>query len=137
MTLPCSSLDSPRRAREFTADVLRAHRVPRSVIDDLRVVSSELVTNCVQHACGDVVLRVSVSEDEAAVSATDHGISSEFAANVADEDSERGRGLALVDALTDRLEIRLGRASTEVRAACRISAHDARADAPDGSGATA
>ncbi|MFI7008884.1 ATP-binding protein [Streptomyces sp. NPDC050145] len=122
MTLPCSSIDSPRRAREFTADMLRAHCVPRSVIDDLRLVTSELVTNCVQHACGDVVVRVSVSEDEAVVSATDHGISSAFTVESVSPDSERGRGLALVDALTDRLEIRLGRASTEVLAARRISA---------------
>ncbi|MFD3480538.1 ATP-binding protein [Streptomyces sp. NPDC058695] len=127
MTLPGRSYsrDTPRRARAYVRDFLREWNVPESVVEVLALAVSEFASNALAHVDHDTVdVRVSVTEDEAVVSVTDRGLSG--LPTVSTEtlpDDEHGRGLALVEALADRLEVLAHQQSTEVLAAVALPGH--------------
>lgn len=83
-------------------------------VDDLLVACSELVTNAVSHASGadgSVSLRASVEGDGIRLEVEDDGVG--FAWNPTgtvldvDPDDEHGRGLFIVETLTDTLDVRV------------------------------
>lgn len=99
-TLFCPPLDtSPRIARDFVASVLRAQRLD-DFVDPAALCTSELVTNACVHAKGIGSLlwlavessgvRVTVYDGEQSPPVMRHGY-----------DGESGRGMWLVDALTE------------------------------------
>lgn len=114
-------------ARRFVAEALRGFAIAESVLADVVLAASELVTNAVEHGRGIVevevaeergVIRVSVSNDGSA----DLGPVSTWSPPAAGE--VRGRGLAIVRALSDdvtvvnerqRLTVSLYRRSREQR----------------------
>jgi anti-sigma regulatory factor (Ser/Thr protein kinase) len=91
-------------------------------IDDLLVACSELVTNAVRHATGSndqVALRVFAAGDSIVFEVEDDGdgfawpVSKVMADVLADD--ENGRGLFIVEALTDDVEVVASRGRTIVR----------------------
>ncbi|MEV0226721.1 ATP-binding protein [Streptomyces sp. NPDC050704] len=114
-TLCCPSLDtSPRVARDFVASVLRSQRLG-DLADDAALCTSELVTNACVHAKGaDAVLRLAVGGCLAAVRVTVYDEDLRPPAMGEGYDGESGRGLWLVDTLTN------GRWGTELTAAAPL-----------------
>ena len=96
-TLPESAL----AARRFATQTLRGWDVPAEVADPAVLLVSELVTNAVRHAPGQVEL---VLECSAVVlrAAVHDGTRDLPQARRADPSDEGGRGLALVAALATR-----------------------------------
>lgn len=99
-TLRCPRLDtSPRIARDFVSSVLRTLQLD-ALVDDAALCSSELVTNSCVHAEGagavlqlavdGVAVRVTIYDDDPALPVLCEGY-----------DGESGRGLWMVDALTE------------------------------------
>src|SRR3954454_15047412 len=84
-----------RAARRFVAE-----HVPDRLRDDVALVTSELVSNAIEHAMTPVTVRVMNDERRVRVEVSD---SSSILPAVADlvADSSRGRGLHIVEALTD------------------------------------
>ncbi|NEB12252.1 ATP-binding protein [Streptomyces coelicoflavus] len=85
-------------ARRMTTSQLRLWRVPESLTADVVVIVSELVTNAIQHRCGDIKLRVQCSVDRLLVEVSDQNSAPARMRPVHDEDT-RGRGLHVVDQL--------------------------------------
>lgn len=116
------SLPAIRLARHVLANWLELQPgVDVDGIDDLIVACSELVSNAVRHAVGDVVsLRVRADEDSVVLEIEDDGDGFAWPAwamaDVGDDD-EHGRGLFIVEALTDEVEVVTSRGRTVVR--CR------------------
>jgi len=81
-------------------------RIAPGVLDDLRLLVSELVTNAIRHAEGDTVgmvgLEVKIENDMLRVEVTDAGEGFEPAPRTADQTKASGWGLYLVDRLADR-----------------------------------
>ncbi len=94
--------DGPARAREIVTSELSAC-VRRSILDELKLLVSELVTNSVLHGqAGDndtIVLDLDVNA-EIRCAILDHG--SGFAARAERAAGRRGWGLQLVELLADR-----------------------------------
>ena len=84
----------------------------RSTFADLELVVSELVTNAVEHGRGDIRIEVTHTDREVRGFVSDRG--SGFAYELRDfaDTRDRGRGLAIVDALVTHWGIRHG--STQV-----------------------
>ncbi|MDQ0991226.1 ATP-binding protein [Streptomyces sp. V3I7] len=99
-TLHCPRLDtSPRIARDFVASVLRAQQLG-VFVGDATACTSELITNSCVHATGaGAVLRIAT--DTAAVRVTVYDEGQAVPALREGYDSESGRGLWVVDALTE------------------------------------
>jgi serine/threonine-protein kinase RsbW len=81
-------------------------RVAPALLDDMRLLVSELVTNSIRHAEGDttgtVGLHVHVDGQKLRVEVTDAGDGFEPAPRTADQSKASGWGLYLVDRLADR-----------------------------------
>lgn len=79
--------------------------VPREVVDDARVVISELVGNAVRHAQplaeGDIVVRWSVDDRGLQISVTDGGSGTRPRKVNASSSALAGRGMAIVETLAD------------------------------------
>ncbi|MFI8949406.1 ATP-binding protein [Streptomyces sp. NPDC053750] len=88
-----------RIARAF----LRRCRVSEPVAGLVVLAVSELVTNAVVHGEGEVVLRITVGVDVVRVSVTDHN-PAPAVLKEAGPDGESGRGIRLVDAISDAWE---------------------------------
>ena len=75
-------------------------------IQDARLVATELVSNAIRHAsplANDTMLvRWRREDDDVVISVCDGGGSSDPVLVIADPDAERGRGLAIIDALSAR-----------------------------------
>lgn len=75
-------------------------------IHDARLVATELVSNAVRHAAplanDTMLVRWHREDDDLLLSVVDGGSSSDPVLVVADATAERGRGLAIVDALSGR-----------------------------------
>lgn len=104
---------SPRRAREWVS--LRLEGVAgRQVIDDLRLVASELCANAVQHVAATMIdVRVDISDPRWWILAiTCHTSGSEpppvSSWHIAGASAPSGRGLGIVRRLTDRLTVEHG-----------------------------
>lgn len=93
-------------ARRFVGDALLAWGVtagdPAEVtVDDVRLATSELVTNAVVHAGGPIELRLETHSDEIRVEVTDPNPAFGRVGHP-DISSPTGRGLLLIDAIGDR-----------------------------------
>ncbi|MFE5759585.1 ATP-binding protein [Streptomyces massasporeus] len=89
--------------RQTTRAFLRQCRVAEPVAGVVVLAVSELVTNAVVHGEGEVVLRITVSLDVVRVSVTDHS-PDPAVVKEAGPDGESGRGIRLVDAISDAWE---------------------------------
>src|SRR5689334_1812348 len=95
--------DSPEHARRITESVLRAWRVPAERHTDIVLLVSEVVSNAVEHADGGtrLELKLSHSADTLRVALTD-GSSIQPVVRLLDPNAHRGRGMQLVEMLSDR-----------------------------------
>jgi len=94
-----AELTAPAVARRFVADSLRTAGVP--VSETVPVVVSELVTNSVLHAASETRVLVVVRPECVRVEVHDSNPTLPVARHP-DPDTVTGRGLMLVEALTDR-----------------------------------
>ncbi|MFF1400446.1 ATP-binding protein [Streptomyces sp. NPDC058287] len=91
------------RARAHTVDALREWKIDDTIVEALRLIVSELVTNAVVHTASRTIeITVSVTATEASVTVTDQGLFGTPVAREARPEEEHGRGLALVEALATR-----------------------------------
>ncbi|MFB6552149.1 ATP-binding protein [Streptomyces sp. NPDC056405] len=86
------------RMRRLTAAFLRLCNVRGTPADNAVPSVSELVTNGIQHGCGDIGLRVRYCPGELRIEVTD-GSSSSAVLRTAEDVDESGRGLFLVAVL--------------------------------------
>ncbi|MEU0684134.1 MULTISPECIES: ATP-binding protein [Streptomyces] len=91
------------KMRQTTRVFLQRCRVSQSVAGFVVLAVSELVTNAVVHGRGEVVLRITVTADVVRVSVTDHS-PRPAVLKEAGPDGESGRGIRLVDAISDAWE---------------------------------
>jgi anti-sigma regulatory factor (Ser/Thr protein kinase) len=92
----------PRQARAFVASVLKARGLA-DLVERAELLTSEVVTNAILHARSPVRLVVEAHSSSALVEVKD--ASSPTQVVVAGEEvaeADRGRGMLLVDALSDR-----------------------------------
>lgn len=92
-------------ARQAVADALRELAVAAETQSDILLVTSELVTNAVEHGGGPVRLRLQTDDDRIMLRVADGG-SGEPALREAGPLAERNRGLWLVDALASHWDCR-------------------------------
>lgn len=97
-------------ARRFVRNVL-APVDSDQLVTDLELVTSELVTNAIEHAVGDVVdVTVSCDDDLVTLSVTSRGNEHQVGPSahwrIADPGSITGRGLGIVRSLADRIDVR-------------------------------
>jgi len=107
-------------ARHFLSDWLDRQPVDPAAVGDLLLVASELCTNAMQAAQdrgSQVVLRVAAEGDSIAIDVENDGggFAWQRRAGPPDPDMESGRGLFLVEALTDELTVRQDPSRTIVR----------------------
>ncbi|MCA1691072.1 MAG: SpoIIE family protein phosphatase [Actinobacteria bacterium] len=109
--------------RHLLADWLEHLAVDRSEVGDLLLVASELCSNAVRHASGApgaLVLRVWAEGSDIAIEVQDDGAGFEprqrYDDELPDPEAERGRGLYVVEALTDEVTVTCEEGKTVVRA---------------------
>lgn len=103
-------------ARRFVRDMLP---MTGPAVDDIELITSELVTNAVQHGgAGGIGVRVAGDETVLRVEVTDSG-SGRLPRPGVSGDGERGRGLLHVEALSDRWGVRENAAGVTVWAEIR------------------
>ncbi|MFJ6054591.1 ATP-binding protein [Streptomyces sp. NPDC092307] len=103
--LPGESLRSPSAARRIVVDLISTWDVVGDAFDRLLVITSELVTNSVQHSTSvRIVLGLELLEDSVRVSVSDQGPSTgiPIQPHRGSVDSVSGRGLTLVDGFSAR-----------------------------------
>jgi anti-sigma regulatory factor (Ser/Thr protein kinase) len=95
--------DSVRRARRTIAAFLDPSDVPGSVVDDLLLLVSELVTNAVVHAGSPAVVSLDADLERIKVAVADRDAGgSPGTGTEPDPSSSSGRGVLLVDRLAAR-----------------------------------
>lgn len=104
LTTLAPGLDSPRSARQFMEATLTRWDCP-DVLDTVKLLVSELVTNAVVHARSDVEVGVRLTPRTVRVEVTDHGSplgagGGALAPGQPDDEATSGRGLFLVEALS-------------------------------------
>jgi len=87
----------PAHAREVVRGVLAG--VPPQVVEKAQVMVSELVTNAIVHGSGEASIVVEVDEESLHVEVLDCEPTLDLAPLRVGASSQRGRGLAIVDAL--------------------------------------
>ena len=104
------TLESIGSARDFVAEVLGASSVQPPIdpalVADVQLVVSELVTNAVSYGSGpaEVALTITTSQVQCSVTSVRHDEPPTLQGVTAPPPSSRtGRGLAIVNALTDSL----------------------------------
>lgn len=95
---------APRRARGFLSEELRTWGVGEEIVGTAQLCLSEVVTNAVNHAHTVADVRVSLLDGVLTVLVRDRGAHGEVLEPTREEDplAVYGRGLMLVEALTDR-----------------------------------
>ena len=88
------------RARSFVAEQLHAWRLQEDVVDDLVLITSELVTNAFLHGRPPVDLRLRRSGTEVVLEVQDRA-AVRPRRRLADDDDEHGRGMLIVSTLAD------------------------------------
>ncbi len=95
-------------ARRLVAGALLHRTLPRRVVDDLVLATSELVSNAVLHGCGDdVAIAVREADGSVEVSVTSAGpadVGPVHAWSMPPPGAIGGRGLALVRSVVDRVD---------------------------------
>jgi DNA-binding NarL/FixJ family response regulator len=89
---------SAGQARRFVDEVLSRWRCD-SVLDDVQLLVSELVTNAVVHAGSDVEVAVRLLTDAVRIEVVDQGPMGSLRVTKPAHDAESGRGLLLVETL--------------------------------------
>lgn len=115
--------------RHRLADWLRAADVPDELVDDIVLVVNEGCTNCVEHAyrghgLGTTLLEVETVDGEVRAHITDHGSWKPPAINPGNS----GRGLILMRAISNTMEIDSSATGTVVNITFRLPAAPAGAD---------
>lgn len=95
--------------RSVVADALSAFGVTPECVDDIRLALSEASTNVIEHAAADdeYEVRLEVDEERCAISIKNTGVGFDAAALtdvMPDSSSPRGRGVAIMRAVMDRVE---------------------------------
>ncbi len=93
--------DAVRPAREFTDATLREWGLPDEARYDAMLVVSELVTNAIVHGAAPVELRLRLSSNQLLVDVRDAASSLPLVRD-AGPDARNGRGLHIVDTLSER-----------------------------------
>jgi anti-sigma regulatory factor (Ser/Thr protein kinase) len=93
------------RARGFARTVLARHGAPVSLIDDVLLCVSEVVTNAVRHAAGAANLRIGVGDGTVRVEVLDR-VAGELAAHDPGPLATSGRGLMIIERVADRWGVR-------------------------------
>jgi anti-sigma regulatory factor (Ser/Thr protein kinase) len=117
---PASS-GSVKKARHFIAQYLSD--VAPDVVDDVTLVVSELATNAVRHASVDFVVAAERKNGRLRVAVTDGGGGSPHVRHPS-SDEPSGRGLQIVEALSDDWGIDRGRRGTTVWFTAKLAARD-------------
>ena len=91
---------APSRARRFVAEALLDWQVPDR-IDDALLLASELVTNAVEHGSPPATLQIAYREPELLIEVHDASGRLPVLGRLDDPVAERGRGVAIVDAIAD------------------------------------
>jgi len=97
--------ESAARARDFVAGTLRSWGCADDVVDDARVVVTELVANVVLHAGTDMNIDLQLLDGCLRIGVTDHAagtVAVQGGDHRVDHRSEVGRGLRIVDELAVR-----------------------------------
>ena len=112
--------------RHLLADWLDHLDVEEAERSDLLLVASELCSNAISHSTGapsSLLLRAWADRDAVVIEVEDDGpgfeLRDRYENEVPDPDAEQGRGLFVVDALTDRLTVTRVKDRTVVRAVRR------------------
>lgn len=117
-------VSAPSLARRATATWLGDRGVPAATIDDVLIVVSELVANGVLHGGdADIALRADIEGDEVSIDVTTAPAAPgrpQATRAARTEPSETGRGLTMVAALCEAVEV-TSDPSGDRRASCRIS----------------
>lgn len=105
-------------ARRFVREQLAGH-APAAVVDDLALVTSELVTNAFEHGSPEpVALRVAVNAGSAAVTVTSRGDGERIPAvdqwATATSEQLSGRGLGIVRAIADDIDVQRSSGSVTI-----------------------
>ncbi|GHF52220.1 anti-sigma regulatory factor (Ser/Thr protein kinase) [Amycolatopsis bartoniae] len=90
---------SPAEARTFVADALRSWDVPGDKAGDIVLAASELVTNAFEHGSGGIAVRLRLAGDSLLLEVRDCSPDDPVLRRPQPE-SVRGRGLALIQALS-------------------------------------
>ncbi|WP_327713237.1 ATP-binding protein (plasmid) [Streptomyces sp. NBC_00464] len=114
----------PRKFRRIIATSLRAWRHPR-LVETAELLVSELVTNAFQHGRGDIRVRLYFSVSHFVIEVRDGNPAAPELRNTALDD-EDGRGLHLVDALSDAW----GTSDDGTSTWCSLPAHQGFANVP-------
>ena len=93
---------SPRRGRRFAAQLASGHRS----CADVELLTSELVTNAIRHGRTEMLVTVDVDEERVRVEVADRNPARP---QLRVPDERGGRGLHLVDELSDRWGVHGGR----------------------------
>jgi PAS domain S-box-containing protein len=104
---------SPGAARRLVSDVLTAQNCPDELVQNAKLLVSELVTNSVVHARSAMTLSVSVLGSLVRVEVAD-GSSRLPVPRLSDADAVTGRGLQLISLLADDFGFRLRGSSGKV-----------------------
>lgn len=110
VTLPRDA-ETVSLVRNVMADALRSFGVTDECVEDIRLALSEACTNVIQHAVAEdeYEVRLHVDELRCAISVTNTGMGFDargLAGVMPDGTSPRGRGVAIMRALMDRVEFR-------------------------------
>jgi serine phosphatase RsbU (regulator of sigma subunit)/anti-sigma regulatory factor (Ser/Thr protein kinase) len=91
----------PKRVRQWMAARLREWSVPEPVIAAAILCTSELTTNALLHAGTPAQVHIDLSAERLLVSVADTGTRGSVTPTKADTMASRGRGLGLIEELTD------------------------------------
>ena len=104
VSLPFRS-EAARTARTMVGRLLAAHRCPDRLIEDGRLVMHELVVNGITHGDpgerAEIEVACRVLDEHVLISVLDQGRTGTVAVRPASPHSSDGRGLAIVEALSD------------------------------------
>jgi anti-sigma regulatory factor (Ser/Thr protein kinase) len=92
---------APRQARAFVASFLRAWGLA-DLVERAELLTSEVVTNAIVHAHSPVRLVVEAHSSSVVVEVKDSAQTQVVAEGEEVAEADRGRGMVLVDALSDR-----------------------------------
>lgn len=108
-----------RTCRDFATQVLSRWGVSGTARDSAVLVIDELAVNAVQHGHADTTVVLSRAGDILLISVADSGAAVPRSRDDTDSD-EHGRGLAIIDFLTEWTEVHHTTAGRRVRAALRL-----------------